>query len=237
MGGAVKSSARSYDSSHRLQRSRERQVRVAEVTARLVIERGYAATTVADIAAAAQVSVAWLYQVFGPKPELVKRAYDVLLAGDPDPVPLAARPAFRALASETDPHRVVERYAAISRDLIARVGPLAAALLAAGHSGDSDVAALADTIGRERFAGATAFSDHLAELGALAPQVTREEARDMVWTLISPEVYRMLVTERGWNDDSYEHWLTKSLHSALLVTPANAQEFRPSNAHAPRSTD
>ncbi len=216
MGDAVKGSARSYDSSKRLRLSRERQMWVAQVTARLLIERGYAATTIADVAAAGQVSVPWLYKVFGPKPKLVKRAYDVLLAGDPDPVPLAARPAFRALASETDPHRVVERYAAISRDLIARVGPLAAALLAAGHSGDGDVAALADTIGRERFAGATAFSNHLAELGALAPAVSEQEARDMVWTLISPEVYRMLVAERGWSDANYERWLSKSLQAALL---------------------
>ena len=127
MSGAVKGSARSYDSSGRLQLSREHQLRVAEVTARLLIERGYAATTMADIAAAAEVSVPWLYKVFGPKPKLVKRAYDVLLAGDPDPVPIASRPGFRALASETDPYRVVQRYASISRDLISRIGPLAAA--------------------------------------------------------------------------------------------------------------
>ena len=140
MSGAVKGSARSYDSSGRLQLSREHQLRVAEVTARLLIERGYAATTMADIAAAAEVSVPWLYKVFGPKPKLVKRAYDVLLAGDPDPVPIASRPGFRALASETDPYRVVQRYASISRDLISRIGPLAAALLAAGHSGGGGIA-------------------------------------------------------------------------------------------------
>ena len=191
-------------------------VQVAQVTARLLVERGYAATTVADIAAAAQVSVPWLYKVFGPKPKLVKRAYDVLLAGDPDPVPLATRPAFRALASETDSYRVVERYAAISRDLIARVGPLAAVLLAAGHSGNGDVAALAETIGRARFAGATAVSEHLTDLGALAPGVSKEQARDVIWTLISPGVYRMLVAERGWSDASYELWLARSLQAALL---------------------
>ncbi len=219
MSGVVKGPARQYDSSGRLESSRERQVRVAEVTARLLIGRGYAATTIADIAAAAQVSVPWLYKVFGPKPKLVKRAYDVLLAGDPDPVPLAARPAFRALASEADPYRIVERYASISRDLISRVGPLAAVLLAAGHSGDGDVAALAETIGRERLGGATAISDRLADLGGLAPGVSREEARDMIWTLISPELYRMLVVERGWSDLGYERWLAQALKGSVLSEP------------------
>jgi len=192
---------------------------VAEVAARLLVEHGYAATTVADIADAAQVSVPWLYKVFGPKPKLVKRVYDLLLAGDLDPVPVAARPAFRALTSETDPHLVVQRYASISRDLLSRIGPLAAALLAAGHSGHGDVAALADTLGRERFFGATAVSDQLTTLGALAPGVTTDQARDIVWTLISPEVYRMLVLERHWSDTSYERWLARAMTAALLGAP------------------
>ena len=216
MDPAVKGGSRSYDNSGRIRSSRARQVRVAGVAGRLVVERGYAGTTMADVATEAGVSVPWLYQVFGPKPVLVKRAYDVLLVGDADPVPLAQRPAFRALAAETVPHRVIERYAAISRDLITRVGPLAAALLSAARSGDPELADLAATIGRERFFGATAVTDLVAELGALASGVTREQARDVVWTLISPDVYRLLVLERGWSAESYEQWLTSSLSAALL---------------------
>lgn len=219
MSADVKGSPRSYDRSGRLRSSGERQLRVADVAAQLLVERGYAATTVADIAQAAQVSVPWLYKVFGPKPKMVKRVYDLLLAGDLDPVPIAARPAFRALASETDPQMVVQRYASISRDLVSRMGPLAAALLAAGHSGHGDVAALAETLGRERYFGATAVSDHLAGLGALAPGLTLEEARDIVWTLISPEVYRMLVLERHWSESGYESWLTRTMTAALLEAP------------------
>lgn len=216
MEPVVKRGRRSYDNSARSRSSQTRQLRVAEVTADMLIERGYAATTMAAIAAAAAVSVPWLYKVFGPKPALVKRAYDLLLAGDTDPVPLAQRPAFRALSAETDPHRAVERYAAISRDLISRVGPLAAALLSAARSADPELAGLAATISRERLFGATAFTDHLAELGVLAPGLTCEHARDVVWTLISPEVYRLLVLERGWSAGMYEQWLSDSLSAAVL---------------------
>lgn len=212
----VKRGPRSYDNSGRARSSRSRQLRVAQIAAELLVEKGYAATTMADVAAAAEVSVPWLYKVFGPKAALVKRAYDVLLSGDADPVPLAQRPAFRALVAETDPHRVIERYAAISRDLLTRVGPLAAALLSAARSADPELADLAATIGRERLIGATAFTDQLAELDALAPGVIRKQARDLVWTLISPEVYRMLVLERGWPGRGYEQWLTASLTAALL---------------------
>ncbi len=217
---AVKRESRSYDNSGRARSSRSRQMRVAEVAAQLLVERGYAATTMADVAASAGVSVPWLYKVFGPKPALVKRAYDVLLSGDLDEIPLAQRPAFRALAAETDPRRVIERYAAISRDLITRVGPLAAALLSAARSADPELADLAATISRERLFGATAVTSHLAELGGLAPGVTRQLARDVVWTLISPEVYRMLVLERGWSGRRYEQWLSGSLTASILGNPA-----------------
>ncbi len=193
-----------------------RQMHVAVVTARILVERGYAAMTMAEVAAAAGVSVPWLYKVFGPKPALVKRAYDVLLAGDAEPAPISQRPTFRALAVETDPRRVVELYSALSRDLASRIGPLAGVLLAAARAGDPDVADLADTISRERLLGATAFTEHLRQLGALAPGRGADQARDVVWTLISPEVYGLLVLDRGWTPDRYERWLAESLAAALL---------------------
>ena len=58
------------------------------------------------------MSVPLLYRVFGPKPRLVKRVYDVLLAGDVDPVPVADRPALAALAADPDPRAKLARYAA-----------------------------------------------------------------------------------------------------------------------------
>src|SRR5919112_571223 len=117
MDPTVKPESRSYDNSGRTESSRARQLRVAEVAAEMLVEEGYGATTMARIAAASAVSVPWLYKVFGPKPALVKRVYDVLLVGDPDRVPLAQRPAFRDLMAESNPSRAVERYAAISREL------------------------------------------------------------------------------------------------------------------------
>ena len=72
MKPAVKGEARLYDNSRRARSSQSRQLRVAKVAAQLLVERGYTATTMTDISAAAEVSVAWLYKVFGPKPVLVK---------------------------------------------------------------------------------------------------------------------------------------------------------------------
>lgn len=44
-----------------------------------------------------------------------------------------------------------------------------------------------------------------------------DRARDIVWTLISPEVYEQLVNDRGWSPDEYEQWLARALADAIAA--------------------
>jgi AcrR family transcriptional regulator len=206
----------SYDNARRAAAARQTQQRVVETAHRLLLERGYAGLAMADLAEEAGVSVPLLYKVFGPKPQLVKRVYDVLLAGDVDPVPVAGRPALQALAADPDPRGKLARYAALSRAMAERAGPLTGALLAAARAGEPDLQAFAATIDRERLAGAAALAGHLAETGALAPGLTVERARDLIWLHTAPDTYRLLVRERGWSLDEYERWFATSLAAALL---------------------
>lgn len=43
-----------------------------------------------------------------------------------------------------------------------------------------------------------------------------EEATDIHWALSSPEVYRLLVRERGWSPVRYEAWLANAATTLLL---------------------
>jgi AcrR family transcriptional regulator len=207
---------RPYDNARRAAAAGRTQRRVVETAHRLLLERGYAGLAMADLAEEAGVSVPLLYKVFGPKPQLVKRVYDVLLAGDLDPVPIARRPAIQALAADPDPRGKLTRYAAIGRAMAERAGHLVSTLLAAARAGERDLQAFAATIDRERLAGATALATHLAETGALAPGLTVERARDLIWLHTAPDTYRLLVLERGWTLDDYERWFATSLAAALL---------------------
>ena len=173
----------------------------------------------ADLAAEAGVSVPLLYKVLGPKWRLVKRVYDVLLAGDVDPVPVAERPALRALVADPDPRSKLARYAALSRAMAERAGPLTSVMLAAARAGEPDLQEFAATIDRERLAGATALAAHLADGGFLAPGLAVERARDLIWLHTAPDTYRLLVLERGWALDDYERWLATSLTATLLPAP------------------
>jgi AcrR family transcriptional regulator len=209
---------RPYDNARRAAAARGTQERVVATAHRLLLERGYAGLAMADLAAEAGVSVPLLYKVFGTKPRLVKRVYDVLLAGDVDPVPVAERPALRALAADPDPRGKLARYAALGRAMSERAGPLVGVLLAAARAGEPELASFAATIDRERLAGAAALAAHLADGGFLAPGLAVERARDLIWLHTAPDTYRLLVLERGWSLDEYERWLAASLAAALLPT-------------------
>ena len=41
---------------------------------------------------------------------------------------------------------------------------------------------------------------------------------------MSPEVYRLLVGDRGWDPERYEQWLAELLISQLLPAPAAGGE-------------
>lgn len=202
---------RAYDNRSRAEQARRTRRRVLAAAHEQLLDHGYRATTMSQIAAAAGVSVETVYKSFGTKAALVKEAYDVALVGDDEPVPLIERPEMKALIADPDPAGKLRRYAAIARTLDERIGPLVSVLIAGARSGDPDLEALAETTDRERLAGATAIVGHLDECGGLRPGLDRDRARDAVWVLISPDVYRMLVVERGWSLDEYERWLADML--------------------------
>jgi AcrR family transcriptional regulator len=171
------------------------------------------------------VSVETVYKGFGSKAALTKQVYDVALAGDDEPVPMSERPEIKAIVDEPDPRKKVTRYAALARQLGERLGPLLAVLLRA-RGADPDLDAFAHTTADERLAGTGAIVRLLADAGALRPGLDQPRARDLLWALISPELYLLLVLDRGWSPDEYERWLATAITDALLA-PALGSGARP----------
>jgi AcrR family transcriptional regulator len=90
-GGSV----RRYSSPLREENARRTRQAIIAAAHQLFTERGYGATSLADIAAAAGVARPTPSAVFGSKPALLKEVLDQALAGDDEPVPVAQRPWFR----------------------------------------------------------------------------------------------------------------------------------------------
>jgi len=81
---------------------------------------------------------------------------------------------------------------------------------------DADLAAIYAQIRAERLTGLAGFADHLHQQGHLANGVTPEEARDVLWTYNSPELYDLLVVQRGWTVDRYQTHIVTAVTAALL---------------------
>lgn len=177
---------------------------------------GYTKTTMTQLAAAAGVSTQTLYNGFGSKARLLKTVYDVHLAGDDEPIPMAERPEFRALAELTDPPELLRAYARIGRVLLERVGPLMAMILEGAAAGDADLAALVETTGRERLVGAGGTVDRVIELGGLRPGLARDTAVDLIWMTNSFQVWDLLVRQRGWTAAAYADYAGQAMIDAIL---------------------
>jgi hypothetical protein len=51
----------------------------------------------------------------------------------------------------------------------------------------------------------------------LRPGLEINEVADVVWAMNSPELYSLLVTERGWQPDRFADWLAETW--ATLFAP------------------
>src|SRR5262249_43124779 len=144
-------------------------LRIAEAARTLMLERGYAATTMAAVAEAAGVVVQTLYTSCpGGKPGLAKLVWDVTLAGDAQAVPQADRPEVRAIIAEPAPARKLGAYAAMALTIYGRVGPVHQVLRAAAAA-DAGLADLLAETENQRLRGSHGPAEHLAAVGALRP--------------------------------------------------------------------
>ena len=131
-------------------------------------------------------------------------------------MPLRERPEFRAVLAEADPARELAAYGAVGRALWERLGPLLDVLMQGARAGEPDLVAFVATIRRESSAGASGVVADLAERGALRPGLPVEQARDELWLLIQPELWLLLLGERGWSLDAVQAWFTRTACAALL---------------------
>lgn len=209
---------RDYDNSGREEQAQLTRRRILEATRRVVVRKGYVATTVVAIAKEARVSRETVYKAFGSKPELIKRVYDIALVGDEAPIPLRDRPAYRAMVEDPAAEGRLCRYAAIVRHIYHRLGPLLGVLLIAARSGEPELRGFMEKTDQESIQGARHIAELIAATGALRPDLDRQRAADIIWTLRAPEVHYLLTTVRGWSEEDYEQWLARTLVDALLGT-------------------
>jgi AcrR family transcriptional regulator len=208
---------RPYDNSRRQAQVRATRLRIIEAAKALFIADGYPATTLEEIADAADTSLPTLYRLFSSKRALLKAVLDVS-GGDDQPVGFGDRPEVQAARAETDPRALITAFARIGRDFMDRSSAILHVLATAAQV-DPDAAQLLEEIRRQRHTGQSRIVASLSAGHGLDPRLQFPEAVDITYTILSPEVHHILTVERGWTAHQYEQWLRRSLGMLLRPEP------------------
>jgi AcrR family transcriptional regulator len=204
---------RRYDGSGRRARAAQTRETIVEVARRLFLDDGYAATTVAAIAAEAQVSVETIYKGFGGKPGLVRAVRDAAFRGTE---PLA--PYLRAdelTDSQADAHAVIRGWGRIFAEVSPRAAPIELLVRDAAQS-DPAMAELLAEVDQARLVRMTDNARRLARGRHLKRGLTVKRAGEILWAYTSLDLYDLLVVRRGWTTDELAAFVTAGTLATLL---------------------
>jgi AcrR family transcriptional regulator len=188
---------------------------VIDAARTLFLERGYAATTMDAISERSDVPSATVYRLFSSKLGILKALLDTSIAGDDRPVAVPDRPDVSSLFAERDPHKLLSGFAGVTAAINARTNDVYRVLLGAAES-DPAAAALLRELQQQRDQGQGQIARALARGRALRSGLRERDAADLIHALMSPEVYRLLVGDRGWTPERYRDWLGTTLMQQLL---------------------
>src|SRR3954447_6569818 len=93
---------RRYASTLREDQAKQTRRAILDAAGTLFVDPGYAATPLTAVAAEAGVAVQTVYKTFGSKKALLSALVDVTVAGDDEPVPMAARRFVTDIQALTD---------------------------------------------------------------------------------------------------------------------------------------
>jgi AcrR family transcriptional regulator len=212
---------RRYQSAVRQESARRTRHAVVRAAHELFIARGYASTSLADIAAAAGVARPTAFAAFGSKPALLRQVLDQAFAGDDEPVPVAQRPWFRPVWDAATPVAVLDAYASVCALINSRAARIVEVTRRAADQ-SPELGELWDTLQRNRRAGARMVVEHASSRGPLAAGLDAGRATDILWIFNDPALYDTLVSGCGWPESGYTAWLSGQIRHALLPADGNA---------------
>lgn len=212
---------RSYNSSRRREQAAATRRDILGAAQRLFERQGYAATTMAAIAAEAGVALKTVYLAFETKSGVLRALWNQLLRGDEGEAPVAERSWYREVVEEPDPQRQLRLNARNSRAAKTRIAGVLKVIREAAPV-EPDTGALWERIQTEFHANQRVIVERLAQRKALRRGLDVDRATDILWTLNHPDVWQLLVGERGWTPEQYEQWFGDTACSQLLRSDGRA---------------
>lgn len=216
---------RRYDASSRQLQARQNRDRILVAARRLFVERGYAATSIEQIAAEAGVSGRTVFAGFASKVNLLKQVLDTVISGDglldagqdrgrqSGETPPAMRQVHEAATAEEAYERLADAFAEVAE----RAYGIYAVVHGAAGS-DPEIGELERQLEERRLTAAGQLAAAFADRLGVTDPAAVAGMRDTLWALGSPLQYRLLVRQRGWPVRRYRDWAARAL--AAMVPPA-----------------
>ena len=124
-----------------------------------------------------------------------------------------------AVRDEPDQRRQLRLFARDIASVSAQVRPVFEILRTASAT-EPEIAPIYAEMEDYRLRNMRQAAEWLAARGKL--RVPVERAAEIIWTLASPDVARLLCEGRGWDNDDYADWLEDTLTRSLLPDPPQA---------------
>ena len=212
-----RSAKRRYVSKVRSRRADATRDRVLDAAKKLFMRHGIDGTTIAEIAKKAGVAVPTVYALYKSKEGMLRALMQSALFGP------RFQKARAKLDGVTDPVKLVALSAQVARAIYesesAELGLIrgSSAFSPALRKLEQEFEAIRFEMQQERVRLLFAHGKHRRGL-------TLKEARRILWTFTSRDLYRMLVHAGGWTPDEYQQWLSDFILSAL-VNPEAVKEY------------
>jgi AcrR family transcriptional regulator len=207
---------RKYDSRHRQEQAVLTRRTILDAAQELFERDGYVGTTMDAIAEEAGVALKTVYLAFATKSGVLRAVWDLLLKGDSDDTAVAERPPYREMLEEPDPERQLRLNASNARAVKSRIGPLLRVIRSAAAV-DPDGAALWELIQSDFYENQRVLITTIHERGGLRAGLDPVTATDILWSLNHPDVWLLLVGERGWTPEEFESWFADTICEQLLA--------------------
>ena len=206
---------RSYRSPRRAEQARLTRRAILDAALPLFIERGYAGTSMPDIARKAGVALPTVEAAFGTKVKLLMALRDVTIVGDDEAIPVAERSWFREMLDEPDPHRQLHRFAEVTCRVKRRTARLNEVIRRAAPS-DPEIGQVWQEVQEQLMADHRLVVERLAANGVLREELDVEQATKILWLLNHPSVHYLATVEGGWSEEDFEQWVAAALTHQVL---------------------
>jgi AcrR family transcriptional regulator len=201
----------------RAARRAETKTRLVQAATELFVERGYAATTLADVADRAGLAARTVYLRFSTKAELLRRCIGTAIVGDSAPVPLAERDWVVATMTAATLEDRIQLMAAVTARLMGRTGALLDVARQAAAT-EPDIAA-ANQAGRDDTRRTLhEFWRRAADDGLLPAEADLDWLAETATLLAQPDTYLLLRATTDWDVDVFERWLADTWHRLVRAS-------------------